>query len=70
MKERHELIRISCENGQYVFGDTGKRQGRGAYICKNEECLEKARKHKGLERSFKDAVPGDVYDSLKRAIQN
>lgn len=65
MKEKKELIRIvRDENNQFSLDTTGKKSGRGAYICDNEECLKKAEKSKGLERSFKMAVPKDVYEIL------
>ena len=48
---------------------TGRKNGRGAYICPSMECLRKARKNKGLERSFKMAVPGEIYDSLEKEME-
>ena len=44
----------------------GKKNGRGAYLCKQRECLLKARKNKGLERSFKMSIPNEVYDNLEK----
>ena len=43
-----------------------KKNGRGAYLCISKECLQKARKNKGLERSFKMSIPNEVYDSLEK----
>ena len=43
-------------------------KGRGAYICPNLECLEKAKKSKGLERSFKTPVPAEVYEKLREEL--
>ncbi len=69
MKPKKELIRIvKCEDGTFKLDATGKMQGRGAYICPNEECLEKAHKSKGLERSFKEKVPQSVYEELKKEL--
>ena len=48
---------------------TGKKNGRGAYLCLSEECLKKARKNKGLERSFKMSIPEEVYESLKKEFE-
>ena len=45
---------------------TGKKNGRGAYICRQKECLQKARKNKGLERSFKMSISPEVYDTLEK----
>jgi len=70
MKNKKELIRIvkSAEGG-FSIDSTGKKPGRGAYICRCGECLLKAHKSKGLERSFKCAVPKDVYESLKADLE-
>ena len=69
MKNKKELMRIvRDEEGNFSFDVTGKKSGRGAYICKNIECLERAYKNKGLERSFKSPVPKDVYENLKSEL--
>lgn len=69
MKNKKELIRIvKSEDGSFLIDNTGKKAGRGAYICKNIECLEKAVKSKGLEHSFKTSVPKDVYEKLKSEL--
>ena len=66
MKNKADLIRVVHNEAGEIFLDfTGKKQGRGAYICKNAECLEKSVKTKGLERSFKCAVPKEVYEKLR-----
>jgi predicted RNA-binding protein YlxR (DUF448 family) len=65
MKSKKELIRIvRSDEGEFSLDRTGKKPGRGAYICPNSECLTKAQKSKGLERSFKAAVPKEVYEQL------
>ena len=48
---------------------TGKKNGRGAYLCIRKECLQKARKNKGLERSFKMSIPEEVYDTLDKEFE-
>ncbi len=69
MKNKKELIRIvRSEEGEFSLDTTGKKQGRGAYICKCVECLDKAQKTKGLERSFKSSVPKEVYEKLKEEL--
>lgn len=69
MKSKKELIRIvKTEDGSFVLDKTGKLAGRGAYICPSAVCLEKAHKSKGLERSFKCAVPQSVYEELKTEL--
>ena len=71
MKDKKELIRIlKTQDGSIVIDATGKRNGRGAYICPDEECLQKAFKTKGLERSFKMAIDQSIYDELKKELNN
>ena len=48
---------------------TGRKNGRGAYICPNSECLNAAIKSKGLERSFKMPIPKDVYEMLTKEME-
>lgn len=71
MKGKKEMMRIlrTMEN-EICLDVTGKKNGRGAYLCRNRECLRQARKNKGLERSFKMSIPGDVYDNLEREFEN
>ena len=70
MKSKKELIRVlKTEEEGFVLDFTGKKNGRGAYICRNAECLKAAKKSKGLDRSFKMAVSDDVYDSLTKEIE-
>lgn len=69
MKEKRQLIRVvRTDENQYYMDLTGKMSGRGAYICKNIECFEKAFKSKGLERSFKSAIPKDIYEKLRNEL--
>ncbi|NLK20803.1 MAG: YlxR family protein [Epulopiscium sp.] len=71
MKNKKELIRIvRNKEGEISLDYTGKKPGRGAYICPNEECLLKAQKIKGLERSFKINVPNEIYETLKSELKN
>ena len=63
MKNKKEMIRvIKTPEGTFMLDATGKKNGRGAYVCPSEECLQLARKNKGLERSFKQAIPAEVYE--------
>ena len=69
MKGKKELLRIlRTENEGIILDSTGRKNGRGAYICRNPECMKKARKSKGLDRSFKMSVPEEVYDNLEKEI--
>ena len=67
MKSKKEMMRVlkTAEEG-IVLDVTGRKNGRGAYLCLSEECLKKARKNKGLERSFKMSIPEEVYESLEK----
>lgn len=67
-KAKKELIRI-VKQEDISLDITGKKNGRGAYICNNVECLEKAIKTKGLDRSFKMQVSKEVYDRLKTDME-
>ena len=65
MKSKKEMMRvIKTPEDEIVLDDTGKRNGRGAYICKERLCLQKAQKSRGLERSLKHAISYEVYDKL------
>ena len=67
MKEKKELVRI-VKKDAFTLDTTGKMHGRGAYICKDIECLKTAQKKRGLDKSFKEKVPAEVYDELLEAI--
>ena len=60
---------IKTPEGTFMLDATGKKNGRGAYVCPSEECLQLARKNKGLERSFKQAIPAEVYESLEKEME-
>lgn len=65
MKEKREMIRVlKTQENTFCIDITGKKNGRGAYICRQEACLEKAIKNHGLERSFKMSIPKDVAKDL------
>lgn len=65
MKSKKEMMRvIKTPEDEIVLDDTGKRNGRGAYICRERSCLQKAQKSRGLERSLKHAISDEVYDKL------
>lgn len=69
MKNKKEMIRvIRTPEDQVVLDATGKKNGRGAYLCFSKECLAKAVKSKGLERSLKMPIPQEVYESLEREL--
>lgn len=69
MKSKKEMIRIlKTPQDEIILDATGRKNGRGAYICPTMECLQKAIKGKGLERSFKMAIPKEVYESLEKEM--
>ncbi|MCC2826554.1 RNase P modulator RnpM [Laedolimicola ammoniilytica] len=69
MKSKKEMLRIlKTAEDEIVLDATGRKNGRGAYLCFSKECLLKARKNKGLERSLKMAIPPAVYDSLEKEL--
>ena len=69
MKNKRELIRIlKTPEGEFTLDATGRKNGRGAYLCPSMDCLKKAIKGKGLERSFKMAVPKEVYEVLEKEM--
>ncbi len=71
MKSKREMMRVLKDtDGTISLDVTGKKNGRGAYLCISDECLQKARKNKGLERSFKMSIPAEVYESLEKEFQN
>ena len=71
MKNKKELVRvIKTPEDEILIDTTGKKNGRGAYICGSAECLAKARKSKGLERSLKIAIPAEVYDALESELKS
>lgn len=71
MKNKKELIRVIKTNeGEISIDATGKKNGRGAYICPSLDCFKKAVKNKGLERSLKAVVPEEIYKQLEEELIN
>ena len=70
MKSKKEMIRvIKTAEDEIMLDATGRKNGRGAYLCPSIECLKKAVKGKGLERSFKMAIPKEVYETLEKEME-
>ena len=70
-RDKRDLIRVvRTPEGDIQLDFKGKMNGRGAYVCKCKDCLEKAIKNKGLERAFKEAIPTSVYDSLLKESES
>ena len=71
MKNKKEMIRIlKTPEGEFTLDATGRKNGRGAYLCPSMECLRKAVKSRGLERSFKMAIPKEVYETLEKEMEH
>ena len=70
MKPKKELVRVvRSPEGEISLDFKGKAPGRGAYLCPNTACLQKARKAKALERSFDTAISLEVYDALVERME-
>ena len=66
MFDKRDLIRIiKTKEGEYLLDTTLKANGRGAYICKNPDCFAKMIKTKGLNRTFKENIPNEVYQKIQ-----
>ena len=71
MKSKKEMLRVlKTAEEEVVLDTTGKMNGRGAYLCKNAECLKKAIKQRGIERSLKMEIEKSVYEKLEKEFLN
>ena len=69
MKPKKELIRVvKSPEGEISLDLTGKKSGRGAYVCRSKECFDKARKAKRFEKAFETAIPDSVYDDMAQQL--
>lgn len=70
MKSKKEMMRIlKTSEGEIILDDTGRKNGRGAYLCFSKECLLRAVKTKGLERSFQMRIRPEVYERLEKEFE-
>ena len=70
MKSKKEMIRVlKTSEDEIVLDATGRKNGRGAYLCPSMDSFKKAVKNKGLERSFKTAIPKEVYETLEKEME-
>lgn len=68
-KEKRELIRVvRTPNGDVCLDFTGKKSGRGAYICRQTACLKKARKSKRIEQNLEISIPEEIYERLEAEL--
>ena len=71
MKPKKELVRVvKTPEGEFLLDLTGKKSGRGAYVCRDIECLKKCRKSKRLEKSFQCRIPDEVYEHLESELSS
>lgn len=71
MFDKRTLVRVvKSPDGEISLDLTGKKSGRGAYVCKNAECLKKARKKKAFERAFDVKIDDGVYEKMEEEINN
>ena len=69
-RPKRSMVRVVLTpTGEIVLDATGKRNGRGAYICPRRECFDQARKRKALDRGLKTPVSAEVYDELLRTVE-
>ena len=65
MKGKKEMLRVlKTPEDEICLDKTGRKNGRGAYICLNQACLEKAKKSKALDRSLKTEIPEEIYQTI------
>lgn len=70
MKPKRELIRaVKSPQGEISLDLTGKKSGRGAYICPDKNCFEKARKSKRFEKALETSIPDSVYDAMAQELE-
>ena len=70
MKSKKEMLRVLKTTDDTIEIDaTGRKNGRGAYLCPSTDCWKKAVKSKGLERSLKIAIPKEVYEMLEKEME-
>lgn len=69
-KPKKELVRVvRTPEGEILLDLTGKKSGRGAYVCPNETCLKKARKARRIERALDCAIPDEVYERMEAEMR-
>ena len=67
-RPKKELVRVVASEGSLFADETGKAQGRGAYVCPEVACLDKAKKIKAFERALETTMNDEAYNAIKRVI--
>jgi Predicted nucleic-acid-binding protein implicated in transcription termination len=70
MKPKEQLFRVVKKDGLVFVDKTGKSSGRGAYVCRDENCIAKLYKNKGLQRAFSCPVEETIFEQMKKEILN
>ncbi|MCR5834865.1 MAG: YlxR family protein [Selenomonadaceae bacterium] len=70
VRHKSELIRVVKSDGKITVDESGKAQGRGAYLCKSPECMTIINRRRSLEKIFKVKISDEVYDALRDKIPN
>lgn len=69
MKPKKELVRVvKSPEGEISLDLTGKKNGRGAYVCKDAKCLKKAQKSKRIDRAFDCAIPEEIFEKMEQEL--
>ncbi len=69
MKPKKELVRVvKSPEGEISLDLTGKKNGRGAYVCRDAACLKKAQKAKRIERAFDCAIPDELFEKMEQEL--
>lgn len=69
-KPKNQLLRVvRTPDGSVILDFTGKKSGRGAYICNDVQCFKKARKSKKLEKNLECEIPGEIFDMLEAKLE-
>lgn len=70
MMQKRELVRVvKNKDGEISLDLTGRKAGRGAYLCPKVDCLQAARKNRGLERAFSCRIPDEIYDGMEKELK-
>ena len=70
-RTKKELIRIvRTPEGEIRLDPAGRMNGRGAYLCRDPECMRKAWKTRGLDRAFRESVPREAYERLEKELMS
>ena len=70
MKPKGDLIKVIRNDNGAEVDAMQKKFGRGAYVCKSQECIETAKKRRAFSKHFKMALPDEIYDKIREVSEN